>query len=210
MYSKLQYISQGNTPKEQADNIAAALDGGCQWIQLRFKNATDSELLLVAEQVRMVCQQYHATFIVNDHVHVALEVDADGVHLGLKDTAIAVARTTLGLKKIIGGTANTIEDVMKRVSEKCDYVGLGPFRFTSTKEKLSPVLGISGYINIMQHLAEKNINMPVYAIGGVTCDDLAALVDAGVHGIAVSGVITHHPFKKELVEQMNIILYAGT
>lgn len=210
MYSKLQYISQGNTRKEQADNIAAALDCGCQWIQLRFKNATDRELLLLAEQVCVMSKQYHATFIVNDHVHIALAVDADGVHLGLKDTAIDAARRKLGLQKIIGGTANTLEDVMKRVGEKCDYVGLGPFRFTNTKEKLSPILGISGYTAIMSRLAEKNISIPVYAIGGVTCDDLAGLVDAGVHGIAVSGAITHHPFKKELVEQMHTILYAGT
>src|SRR5690242_10243042 len=105
MYNKLQYISQGNTSHEQIENISRALDAGCQWIQLRFKHATQEERFDVAREIRVKCEDYKATFIVNDHVELAEEVDADGVHLGLKDTSIEAARTFLGRHKIIGGTA---------------------------------------------------------------------------------------------------------
>jgi thiamine-phosphate pyrophosphorylase len=208
MYSKLQYISQGETATAQYENIATALDAGCPWIQLRFKQADESTRRELAESIKVLCEEYRATFIVNDHVDVARSIDADGVHLGLKDTAIDAARIILGPQKIIGGTANTIADVMKRVDEKCDYVGLGPFRFTATKEKLSPVLGVTGYINIMRELNARNIRMPVYAIGGINAGDLPELVTSGIYGIAVSGTITHHLHKKEIVEQLNKILYA--
>jgi thiamine-phosphate pyrophosphorylase len=210
MYSKLQYISQGDTVREQCENIASVLDAGCSWIQLRFKNASENDRALVAEKTKILCDQFQATFIVNDHVGLAKAVDADGVHLGLKDTAVDAARVLLGPHKIIGGTANTIHDVLKRVDEKCDYVGLGPFRFTSTKEKLSPVLGLTGYVDIMQKIKTKNIRMPIYAIGGIVADDLSSLVSSGIYGIAVSGVITHHPFKKEIIHQLNTTLYAFT
>lgn len=210
MYSKLQYISQGETSSEQIENITRALDAGCQWIQLRFKHASEEERLVVAENAKMKCVDYKATFIINDDVDLAREIDADGVHLGLKDTAIDAARIILGREKIIGGTANTIQDVLKRVDERCDYVGLGPFRFTPTKEKLSPVLGVSGYVDIMREVNLRKIRMPVYAIGGITPDDLEELMDSGIYGIAVSGVITHHPSKKQLIDQLNAILYATT
>ena len=210
MYSKLQYISQGETSLEQVENISRALDAGCQWIQLRFKHATEEARREVAKKARAKCIDYKATFIVNDHVELAREVDADGVHLGLKDTAIDAARIILGREKIIGGTANTIHDVLKRVDERCDYVGLGPFRFTATKEKLSPVLGVSGYVDIMHEVNARNISMPVFAIGGIKPDDLEELMNSGVYGIAVSGVITHHRSQKELIEQLNAILYATT
>ncbi len=210
MYNKLQYISQGETSLEQVTNISRALDAGCQWIQLRFKHTSEEERREIARKVKTKCTDYKATLIVNDHVDLAREIDADGVHLGLKDTAIDAARIILGREKIIGGTANTIQDVLKRVDEKCDYVGLGPFRFTATKEKLSPVLGVSGYVDIMREVNARNINMPVYAIGGIKPEDLEELMDSGVYGIAVSGIITHHPSQRELIEQLNTILYATT
>lgn len=210
MYSKLQYISQGETAIEQLDNIQQALDAGCDWIQLRFKNATKEELLGVAEKVKVLCQKHRAVFIINDSIELAKKIDADGVHLGLADESPIVARTILGKEKIIGGTANTIQDVLKRVEEKCDYVGLGPFRFTSTKKQLSPILGIEGYTNISTELKNKNIDIPIYAIGGIILEDVDQLVETGIYGVAVSGIITNSLDKRELVEQLNYSLYANT
>src|ERR1035437_3375943 len=128
MYSRLQYISQGVTVADQIRNIHQALDAGCEWIQLRFKNSTDKELKKVAEQVKNLCENYNAVFIINDHAELAKEVDADGVHLGLNDASITSARAILGENKIIGGTANTLSDVQKRIHEGCNYIGLGPYR----------------------------------------------------------------------------------
>lgn len=204
MFSKLQYISQGNSFEEQAFNIRQALDHGCDWIQLRFKNARKDEFLELADTVKLLCDTYSATFIINDHVDIAYEINADGIHLGLTDMKIATAREILGDDKIIGGTANTLEDVLQRVEEKCDYIGLGPFQFTTTKENLSPVLGLEGYQKVTSKLTSKRIKTPVYAIGGIQLDDVRPIVKTGIYGVAISGLLTQNP---KLVPQLNSKLY---
>lgn len=208
MFHKLQYISQGENAATQLRNIRESLDAGCSWIQLRYKQGSEIELLTLAQQVKELCDIYDATFIVNDDAALALATNADGVHLGLSDTAIATARSLLGPAKIIGGTANTLEQVMQRHEEACDYVGLGPFRFTVTKEHLSPVLGLQGYERIMSALEQRRIPLPVYAIGGILEQDVPALLEKRVYGIALSAAITHHPGKKNFIQQLNTLLYA--
>ncbi|MBI3510437.1 MAG: thiamine phosphate synthase [Bacteroidetes bacterium] len=207
MFSRLQYISQGKTADGQSQNIQQALEAGCAWIQLRFKNASLQELFPLAEKVKRMCENYKAVFMVNDYVQVAKAVDAHGVHLGITDDSPVDARKILGDKKLIGGTANTMADVMKRVEEKCDYIGLGPYRFTTTKEKLSPVLGLEGFEKIMSELKQKNIFIPVYAIGGITEQDIDPIMKSGVYGVAVSGTITAHNEKRKLVGQLKNLLH---
>ncbi len=210
MQIKLQYISQGRTADEQLDNIRQALDAGCTWIQLRFKDVSGNELHETAEKVKTLCTKHKAIFIINDHLELAKTIDSDGVHLGLTDESPVMARALLGKNKIIGGTANTLEQVLQRAEEECDYVGLGPFRFTRTKEKLSPILGIKGYSDILAELKNRKIRMPVYAIGGIVLEDIPLLIPTGIYGIAVSGMITHHSDKKIIVEQLNNQLHAKT
>ena len=205
MFSKLQYISQGTTAAAQLKNINEALDAGCEWIQLRFKNADEQEIKMLGQEVKKICSSYKATFIINDHPHIEKEIEADGVHLGLQDMPVTDARKIVG-DKIIGGTANTLEDVLKRVDEGCNYIGLGPFCFTTTKNKLSPILGLEGYRKIMNELKQQQIEIPVYAIGGIVLEDMEAIMQTGVYGVAVSGIITHHPNKKELVKEINMFL----
>lgn len=207
MHTKLQYISQGSTYKEQLENIQSALDAGCEWVQLRFKNGENKELIDLAERVKNLCSAYRATFIMNDHVDIAKVVDADGVHLGLLDTSVAQARAILGFDKIIGGTANTVKDVTMRINEKCDYIGLGPFSFTITKEKLSPVLGIEGITQIMKEVLSCEKRIPIYAIGGITISDVSDIMNTGVFGVAVSGEITNNTNKKDLIQKFNQLLY---
>lgn len=208
MYNKLQYISQGETIEEQLRNIHQALDAGCEWVQMRFKNQTDKNRYTLAKAVKLLCDEYQAVFIVNDDLHLAKQIDADGVHLGLTDTKIEEARAILGSSKIIGGTANTFEDIQDHVKNGCDYIGLGPFRFTVTKEKLSPILGLSGYFEIIQKLKKNKIEIPVYAIGGITLRDINPLMDTGIYGIAVSGIITESDEKEKLIQQLKEKLYA--
>ncbi|MNE56422.1 Thiamine-phosphate synthase [compost metagenome] len=128
--------------------------------------------------------------------------------MGLTDTKIDEARAILGSTKIIGGTANTFEDIENHVQNGCDYIGLGPFRFTATKEKLSPILGLSGYYEILQKLKKNKIDIPVYAIGGITVRDVSPLMETGVFGIAVSGIITESDEKEKLIQQLKEKLYA--
>ncbi len=209
MYNKLQYISQGNTIEEQLYNIHQALDAGCDWVQMRFKNQTTKDTFALAEAVKFLCEEYLANFIVNDNLYLAQQIAADGVHLGLTDMNIAEARAILGSTKIIGGTANTFEDIENHIKNGCDYIGLGPFQFTKTKEKLSPVLGLSGYVAIIEKMKNSNLKTPVYAIGGITLDDVTQLIETGIHGIAVSGMITNSDQKKKLIQQLNEKLYAN-
>jgi thiamine-phosphate pyrophosphorylase len=209
MYNKLQYISQGDTVQKQLYNIHHALDNGCNWIQMRFKNQNAVDVFTLAEAVKMLCHKYLATLIINDNVHLCKQLDADGVHLGLKDWSITDARTLLGHSKIIGGTANTLEDVLQRVEENCDYIGLGPFQFTTTKEKLSPILGLEGYRHICSELKKRKISTPIYAIGGITLEDVNGIMETGVHGIAVSGLVTHSTKTSELITQLNEKLYVS-
>ncbi|ABQ04632.1 thiamine phosphate synthase [Flavobacterium johnsoniae] len=209
MYNKLQYISQGNTIEDQVRNIHQALDSGCDWIQMRFKNQTEKDSFILAEEIKLLCEKYLASFIINDNLYLAQQINADGVHLGLSDMKIDEARTILGAEKIIGGTANTFEDIQNHVKNGCNYIGLGPFRFTNTKEKLSPILGLSGYFEILQKMKKNKIEVPVYAIGGITLKDINPLMETGIHGIAVSGIITESDEKKILIQQLNEKLYAN-
>lgn len=209
MYHKLQYISQGNTIEEQLYNIHAALDAGCDWVQLRFKNQTVKNTFALAEAVKFLCEEYLANFIVNDNLYLAQQIAADGVHLGLTDMNIAEARAILGHTKIIGGTANTFEDIKNHMINGCDYIGLGPFQFTKTKENLSPILGLSGYLEILKKMQHEGLNIPVYAIGGITLENIEPLLETGIHGIAVSGMITKSNQKEKLIQQLNEKLYAN-
>ena len=194
MLSRLQYISQGTTIQAQIQHIKQALDHGADWIQVRWKNANAEQKLDLATQVKKLAEPYQAVCIINDDVQLAKNINADGVHLGLNDMDVATARTMLGTEKIIGGTANTLQDVLQRIREGCDYIGLGPFQFTETKEQLSPILGLVGYQEIIDHLKNSDIlTPPFFAIGGITLSDIQAIRNTGVYGIAVSGLITKNP-----------------
>jgi thiamine-phosphate pyrophosphorylase len=181
--SKLHYIT---TSPEAA---ARACQGGVRWVQLRVKNVPYSTWKQLALDTQQVCRQYGATLLINDNPQLALEIKADGVHLGKQDMSPLAARTLLGPEFIIGGTANTFADIEQLVAAGVDYIGLGPFRFTTTKEKLSPILGLAGYADIFEQYRAVGFTTPVIGIGGVELADVAALRATGLHGVAVSGAI---------------------
>ena len=186
---ELQFITHYTGRYTYFDSARIALEGGCRWIQLRMKEATEEEVEKEAIRVQDLCRQYGATFIIDDHVALAKKLHADGVHLGKKDMPIAEARKLLGKDFIIGGTANTFEDVQMHYAAGADYIGCGPFRFTTTKKNLSPVLGLEGYRNIVSRMKEAGINLPIVAIGGIAFEDIPAIMQTGVSGIALSGSI---------------------
>lgn len=206
MLPKLQYISQGNTPGEHLTHIESALDAGVRLIQLRLKNSSDELYLDLGHRTKTLCHAYDAKLIINDHACVAQSCNPDALHLGLTDMPVPEAKKLLP-GKLIGGTANTFEQVKQRCAEQVDYIGLGPFRFTSTKEKLSPVLGLEGYQSILDQMKAEHLHTPVYAIGGIELKDIASLLNTGVYGIAVSGLITQSDQKETLVKEINHLLY---
>lgn len=202
MFNPIQYISQGDTPQEQLYHIESVLDAGQRWIQFRFKDTLTSIRWKTAEQVKLLCDSYQATLLINDDPDLALAIDADGVHLGLQDRSIAEARALLP-HKIIGGTANTLADVKQRLGESCDYIGLGPLRYTPTKKKLSPLLGFEGYQQLLTALTPEEKQIPIVAIGGITLTDVPVLQKIGLSGIAVSSLLHQAQSPQQLIQQLN-------
>lgn len=187
----LQFITHYTDRYSYVDSARMALEGGCKWIQLRMKGAEPDQLKNTALQIQELCKQHEATFIIDDQVELVKEIHADGVHLGKNDMPVADARQFLGEEYLIGGTANTFEDIVLHFRSGADYIGCGPFRFTTTKENLSPILGLEGYKRIIHQMEEAGIRIPVVAIGGITYDDIPLIMHTGIHGIALSGTILH-------------------
>ena len=202
-YKMIQFISHFNDKYSYLDSIRLALDGGCKWVQLRMKDASEEEFLRNAHQARKLCDQYKATFIIDDHVELVRECGADGVHLGKNDMPIAEARRLLGDDFIIGGTANTFDDVLSHYRSSANYIGCGPFRFTTTKKGLSPILGLKGYQDIVAKMKSQSIDIPIVAIGGITIDDIPSIMQTGVNGIALSGTVLNAP---DPVQEMKRIM----
>lgn len=200
MVSKLHYISQGKTSEEHLENIQKACASGAELVQLRMKNFSEEVVLETAKKAREITEHFQTRLIINDHYKIAKEVKADGVHLGKSDACVTEAREYLFRWQLIGGTANTLEDCHVLIDKKVDYIGLGPFRFTKTKDNLSPVLGEKGYGTIMETL---KTDIPIIAVGGITMYDILDIMITGVYGIAISGEITRDfnsiPKFKELI-----------
>lgn len=206
----LQYITapkEGLTLCEQVENVCR---GGVRWVQLRMKEASVAQLLEEGKNIKEICRRYNALFIINDNIQVARQLDADGVHLGKEDMDPQEARTILGKDKIIGATCNTGEDILLRQKQQVDYIGLGPFTFTTTKEKLSPVLGLEGYRQLLGRMKENGIHIPVFAIGGITETDIPPLMETGIRGIALSGLIKNSNDLSRKAHEILIILNQKT
>ena len=176
----LQFITHHTDRYDEIAGTRAVLEGGCRWVQLRMKDTPAEEVLRIGREIEKLCREYGAKFILDDHVELVRELNADGVHLGKLDMPVA---------DLIGATANTFEDIERGAGQGADYIGLGPFRFTQTKRNLSPVLGLEGYRTIMECCRNAGIALPVVAIGGITAADVENILATGVTGIALSGAL---------------------
>ncbi len=199
---QIQFITHSNDRYGYVDGARMALEGGCKWIQLRMKGASDEDVEEAAAQIQPLCREHEAVFLLDDRVELAKKLKADGVHLGKNDMPVSEARALLGEEFIIGGTANTFEDIERLASQGADYIGCGPFRFTTTKEKLAPVLGLEGYRRIVVQMEEHGTALPIVAIGGITFDDIPAIMQTGVDGIAISGAILNADNPVEEMKRM--------
>ena len=204
---RLQFITHHTDCYSYVDSARLALEGGCRWVQLRMKGAEQGELEEAARLVQRMCRESGATFIIDDDVLLAKRIGADGVHLGKEDMPVAEARAILGAEAIIGATVNSFDDIEAQLRSSCpDYFGCGPFRFTTTKKRLAPTLGVEGYVEIISRMRAKNIAIPLVAIGGITKADIPLLVASGVNGIALSGsVLQADNPAKEMQEIVSII-----
>lgn len=190
---RLQFITHATDMSVMLRQVEQTLAGGCRWIQLRHKDTDISMLMEEGRAIRRLCDRYGATFIIDDHVEIVEALNADGVHLGKNDMPVGQAREILGIRRIIGATANTFDDIAAAVKAGADYIGLGPYRFTATKAKLSPILGLDGYHGITSQCRKSDISLPIVAIGGIGQSDIAGIMSTGVDGVAVSGAIRNAP-----------------
>lgn len=188
---KLQFITHHTDQYTYYDSAVMALKGGCRWIQLRMKDASFNEIEKEALRMQALCKQYGAILIIDDHVELVKKIQADGVHVGKSDMPVKEARQILGKEFIIGGTANTFDDIKMHYEAGANYIGCGPFRHTETKKNLSTLLGLEGYQNIVLRMKSEGIHIPVVAIGGITKEDIPAIMQTRVSGIALSGAILH-------------------
>ena len=209
----LQFITHYTEKCSYIDSAKIALEGGCRWIQLRMKDVSETILEHHALIIQEMCKEYGATFIIDDNVFLAKKINADGVHLGKNDMPITEARRILGDDFIIGATVNTFEDILKITNSlsstansqrpMVNYFGCGPFRFTQTKQKLSPILGIEGYKEIVKKKLEQNIDIPIVAIGGIANADIPHILETGIDGIALSSSILRA--ENPIEEMKNIV-----
>lgn len=197
----LQYITNTDCRASVTEQIKGVLAGGCRWIQIRMKDASDEEISRVVGEVKPLCMEKDAFLILNDRVELAKSLDVGGVHLGKSDMLPSKARMILGPAATIGVTANTLDDTLAVRSLDIDYIGLGPFADTRTKKNLAPILGLEGIRSISAGMLEKEINIAHVAVGGIRKDDVVPLMETGINGIAVSGAIANSNDIKKATEE---------
>ncbi len=203
----LQFITNTTSKVSIIDQVKAVLDGGCTWIQIRMKNSSEADVRNTIETIYPICKEYKAFCILNDYVNLAKEMNLDGVHVGKNDMLPSEARNILGAEPMLGVTANSFLDIVKYANLDIDYFGVGPFQYTSTKEKLSPIIGFEGYKHIISEMNTNNIEIPIVAVGGITISDIDELMQIGVNGVAVSGSIANssniEKTTKEFINKLN-------
>ena len=180
--------------------VRAAIGGGATFIQMREKNLGSAEMALEAEALQAVCRESRIPFVVNDAVDVALAIDADGVHIGQDDMTAAEARALLGPRKILGVSAQTVEQALKAEADGADYLGVGAVFPTGSKDDAVEVPH-----NVLTDICNA-VNIPVVAIGGITCNNVAELANTGICGVSVISAI----FGKEDISAATAQLRAAT
>ena len=188
MIPKLHYISQGDATKEHLENIQKACTSGAELVQLRLKNISEKKYLKIAKEAREITAHFQTRLLICDYYKIAKEVKADGVHIEKAGLCPTVARKHLYSWQIIGASANTIQDCEALLDKQVNYISLGPYRAKVATKDGATVLGINGYTAITDVL---KTGTPIIGFGGITIEDVTAIVKAGISGIAVSEAITH-------------------
>jgi thiamine-phosphate pyrophosphorylase len=206
---RIQYVTHPDENFSEFSWVHRLHENGIRWIQLRVKEEDlirrlpDKHYLAsfheIADQLRAITAALDMLLTINDVVEVALFSHADGIHIGQEDDAPAVISAQLPEGKILGGTANSFEEMHHYADVVMTYFGVGPLRLTTTKTKLKPVLGIEGYRKLIAGMNTGQIKAPVFAIGGIVPSDVAPLLEAGVYGIAISGALFNEGHRAEAI-----------
>ncbi len=186
---KLQFITHDIDTLTHIEQAQLACEAGAKWVQYRCLTKDDEALLKDINAIAEICDDWGATLIVTNHIHLNRKADIQGFHIEDMDADFIALREQLGEDITIGGSSNTVEGLIRLAAEGVDYAGCGPFSITTTKPNNSPLLGLEGYKKIVSALKEKETDLPVLAVGGVKLQDVDALMETGIFGIAASSAI---------------------
>jgi len=175
--------------KEQtlAMQVEEALIGGATFVQLREKKLNYDLFLEEAKKMKVLCEKYHVPFVINDNVEIAIDSDADGVHIGQSDRKVSAVRAMIGENKIVGVSAQTVEQAILAQEEGADYLGVGAVFSTSTKLDADFVS-----FETLKSICEA-VNIPVIAIGGISENNILELAGTGIDGVAVVSALFAKP-----------------
>lgn len=187
--SPVHLVTDGADVATTVNQARQAVSGGCRWVQVRMKDADPADRDAALMSLRDFCHSHGATIIVDDDVQAVRRTSIDGVHLGHEDMDPAEARAILGPVPLIGATVNCAADAERLVAKPIDYIGLGPWRFTTTKRRLAQPLGAHGTQDLVRHIRDLGIRVPILVIGGIIGRDIPAVLASGADGIAVSSAI---------------------
>ena len=179
--------------------VKESLDGGATFIQLREKNLDQEHFLEEAKELKKLCAEYKVPFVINDNVDIALEIDADGVHVGQSDMEAGDVRAKLGPDKIIGVSAQTVEQALLAEKHGADYLGVGAVFPTGSKADAVEVSH-----ETLKAICEA-VSIPVIAIGGITVDNTSSLAGTGICGIAVISAIYGQKNILEATKKLKIV-----
>lgn len=180
--------------------VEAAVQGGITMVQLRDKHASDEHMIAQAKRLKAVLAGSGVPLIINDRLNVALESEADGLHVGQSDTAVLEARQALGPNAIIGLSINTLPQLQAAPVELLDYVGLGPVFATGSKQDHAQPIGFDG----LTQLAEV-CPLPCVAIGGLKAEHAAHVKTAGANGLAVISAICGQPDPRQAAQAFSAV-----
>ena len=186
---KLHFITHDIPQHSHIEQAQIACEAGAKWIQYRCLSKTDDELLTDINLIAEICDDWGATLIVTDHIHLKGKADIQGFHIEDMDADFIALRKQIGEEYTLGGSANTVENLVRLAKEGADYAGFGPFSITFTKPNNAPMLGYNGYAYAVEQLEAKGIDFPILAVGGVTLLDVPSLIETGIYGIAASAAI---------------------
>ena len=178
--------------------VKESLEGGVTFVQLREKQLDEAHFMEEAKDLQVLCKEYNVPFIINDNVDIALAMDADGVHVGQSDMEAGDVRAKLGPDKIIGVSAQTVEQAILAEKHGADYLGVGAVFPTGSKDDATEVSH-----ETLKAICEA-VSIPVIAIGGITQENVSTLAGSGICGIAVISAIYAQPDIRKAAQDLKI------
>ncbi len=170
------------------DVVRLSLEGGVRTVQMREKDLSSADVYRLAMDLRVLTREFDAALILNDRLDIALAVEADGVHLGFNSLPVAAARRVLGREKIIGYSAHSVDEALSSQTAGADFVTFGPLYHTPSKAAYGEPCGLNKLAE-----AAAVLEIPVFALGGISPENLAETLTAHIHGIAVISAILSAP-----------------